>query len=105
MRLVAKLLVGVDYLRRVALWVWAILFAMASLLAAVLYGCGVASTRELPLTGRLLCYGSVVAIVLGIVAAARETEQRKAGLIAAGIGFTALASWAVVRLLTRLFAF
>ena len=47
----------------------------------------------------LLRNASLAAIVLGIVAAARDEDDRRTGVIGFGVGVLAFITWAVVRVL------
>jgi hypothetical protein len=49
----------------------------------------------------LLRNACLAAMVLGIVAAARDEDDRRTGLIAFGLGILAYITWAVIRVLEK----
>lgn len=109
-RMAVHIRLCLNGLQQVPWWAVATVFALAGLLGAVasaaylgqlVFGQNGLEVRP-TWVHRLLFYVSIAAIPLGVLGALAQAEQRRAGLIAALLGATALLAWAVVRSLGRL---
>ena len=70
---------------------WALLLTLVSLLSALAYAMGI----DVPFNHRALCFFSIAGLILGLIAAAVDEDQRTAGLVVAGIACTTFVAWAL----------
>lgn len=73
----------------------AFLLTLVSLLSALAYAVGI----DVPFNHRALCGFSIAGLILGLIAAAVDEDQRTAGLVVAGIACITVVAWALASIL------
>ena len=82
----------------IPLWVWALVLGIGSLVAAFAFAMCGWGFGHVP-GRRLFAYCSVAAIILGLVGAAKDPENWRAGMTASAIGGLGMVAWSILRIL------